>query len=173
MLVDDFFTYIHPLCPFPHKPKFQQRFVKREYQTNPEFLALLSSMIAALVASFPRAVRSNLQGQQANGVYVGATAMVDKCTKIVREARGFDWPNKQWTVEDAATSYFMALAAGYTEQQKAFRYWMRDTLGIMSELGYDKPTFGNDPSSPDQLSFDHIDDQIGKRIFWCLFFSVR
>ena len=43
LLVDDFFTYIHPLAPFPHEPSFRAAFSSREDLKNPSFLALLAS----------------------------------------------------------------------------------------------------------------------------------
>ncbi|EHK97719.1 hypothetical protein M7I_6503 [Glarea lozoyensis 74030] len=48
LLVDDFFTYIHPLCPFPHEPSFRAAFKSRQDLSNPLFLALLASMTGRL-----------------------------------------------------------------------------------------------------------------------------
>jgi hypothetical protein len=180
-LVDDFFTYIHPLCPFPHQPTFQASFVDREDRTNPEFLALLASMIGALVASFPRTARAHLKNQQSTQLFPRAVVMVEKCRDIALEARGSKWSAKQpKTLNDAATSYFLALASGYMLHWNCFRLHVGEALSLMNELGFNRPkhpnelpTFGNDSCAPDKLPFNHIKDQVGKRIFWCIFLGVR
>jgi hypothetical protein len=177
LLVDDFFTYIHPLAPFPHEPTFKDQFNKRHDQTSPEFLALLASMIGCLVASFPRSARLHLKNQQSSNLFSRAITMIERCRAVALEARGPHFMNKEEvTVYDAATSYFLGLAAGYTMQWKLCRRFMTETLSFVREMGYHKPrdlgssvlgvTYRGPP-------FDHIQDQIGKRIFWVMFLGVR
>ncbi|KAF5019719.1 hypothetical protein F66182_8262 [Fusarium sp. NRRL 66182] len=181
LLVDDFFTYIHPLAPFPHEPTFRQSFANREDRTKPEFLGLLASMICALVASFPRSAREHLKAQHSTHLFPRAIVMVEKCREIALLTRGSRWPLKQpKTLDDAATSYFLGLASGYTHQWNASGQFMAETLTLLRELGFsrpkhagDLPTFGNDHCSPDPLPFNHVKDQIGKRIFYCLLLGVR
>lgn len=180
-LVDDFFTYIHPLCPFPHQPTFQAAFVNREDRTDPEFLALLASMIGALVASFPRTARAHLKNQQSTHMFPRAIIMIEKCRDIALEARGGRWAAKQpKTMNDAATSYFLNLSAAYTLQWNISRLHMSETLCVLNELGFNRPkhpgefpTFGNDTCAPDSPPFNHVKDQTGKKIFWCVFLGVR
>ncbi|SPO05510.1 uncharacterized protein DNG_08197 [Cephalotrichum gorgonifer] len=180
-LVDDFFTYIHPLCPFPHQPTFQAAFVNREDRTDPEFLALLASMIGALVASFPRTARAHLKNLQSTQMFPRAVTMIEKCRDIALEARGARWAAKQpKTMNDAATSYFLCLMASYTLQNNICRLHMGETLSVLNELGFnrpkhpgDLPTFGSDICEPDRPPFNHIKDQTGKKIFWCVFLGVR
>ncbi|KAF4120941.1 Fungal Zn(2)-Cys(6) binuclear cluster domain [Geosmithia morbida] len=181
LLVDDFFTYIHPLAPFPHEPTFRQSFANREDRTRPEFLGLLASMIAALVASFPRSAREHLKAQHSTHLFPRAIVMIDKCRDIALATRGARWVLKEpKTLDDAATSYFLGLASGYTHRWITSQHFMAETLTLIRELGFSKPkhpgdlpTFGNDPYSPDPLLFNHVKDQIGKRIFWCLLLGIR
>ncbi|KAF7540641.1 hypothetical protein G7Z17_g12159 [Cylindrodendrum hubeiense] len=181
LLVDDFFTYIHPLAPFPHEPTFRQSFANREDRTKPEFLGLLASMICALVASFPRSAREHLKAQHSTHLFPRAIVMIEKCREIALLTRGSKWQLKQpKTLDDAATSYFLGLASGYTHQWNASGQFMAETLTLVRELGFnrpkhagDLPTFGNDNCSPDPLPFNHVKDQIGKRIFWCLLLGIR
>ncbi|KAI6755884.1 hypothetical protein HG531_004990 [Fusarium graminearum] len=181
LLVDDFFTYIHPLAPFPHEPTFRQSFANREDRTKPEFLGLLASMICSLVASFPRSAREHLKAQHSTHLFPRAIVMVEKCREIALLTRGSKWQLKQpKTLDDAATSYFLGLASGYTHQWNASGHFMAETLTLLRELGFnrpkhpgDLPTFGNDNCSPDPLPFNHVKDQIGKRIFYCLLLGVR
>ncbi|CAH0055428.1 unnamed protein product [Clonostachys solani] len=181
LLVDDFFTFIHPLAPFPHEPTFRQSFANREDRTRPEFLSLLASMIAALVASFPRCVREHLKAQHSTHLFPKSIVMIERCCEIALQARGSQWPLKQpKTLDDASTSYFLGLSYAYTHQHNASRHFMSETLTLIRELGFTRPkiageppTFGNDPYSPDPLPFNHVKDQIGKRLFWCLLLGIR
>lgn len=181
LLVDDFFTYIHPLAPFPHEPTFRQSFANREDRTKPEFLGLLASMVCALVASFPRSAREHLKAQHSTHLFPRAIVMIEKCREIALLTRGSKWQLKQpKTLDDAATSYFLGLSSGYTHQWNASGQFMAETLTLVRELGFnrpkhagDLPTFGNDNCSPDPLPFNHVKDQIGKRIFWCLLLGIR
>ena len=181
LLIDDFFTYIHPLAPFPHEPTFRQSFANREDRTRPEFLGLLASMICALVASFPRSAREHLKAQHSTHLFPRAIVMMEKCRDIALASRGSRWTLKQpKTLDDAATSYFLGLGTGYSHQWNTSRHFMSETLTLIRELGFARPkhpgelpTFGNDTHSPDPLPFNHVKDQIGTRIFWCLLLGVR
>jgi hypothetical protein len=181
LLIDDFFTYIHPLTPFPHEPTFRQSFANREDRTKPEFLGLLASMICALVASFPRSAREHLKAQHSTHLFPKAIVMIEKCRDIALQTRGPRWVLKQpKTLDDAATSYFLALGSAYMHQWSTSNHFMSETLTLIRELGFTRPknlgelpTFGNDLSSPDPLPFNHVKDQIGKRLFWCLLLGVR
>lgn len=181
LLVDDFFTYIHPLAPFPHEPTFRQSFANREDRTRPEFLGLLSSMIGALVASFPRSVREHLKSQHSTHLFPKAVVMVDKCRDIALHTRGSRWPVKQpKSLDDAMTSYFLGLGAAYTIQYNVARIFLSETLTLIRELGFtrpkhqgDQPNFGHESYGNEPLPFNHIKDQIGKRIFWCLLLGNR
>ncbi|KAI1424230.1 hypothetical protein F5Y12DRAFT_785536 [Xylaria sp. FL1777] len=185
LLVDDFFTYIHPLMPFPHEPSFRQAFVNRADRTDREFLALLASMIGILVASFPRSARVHLKAQHSAGLFPTAITMIDHCRSIALEARGPTFMAKhEMSVDDAATSYFLGLAAGYTLQWKPCRRFLAETMSFCRELGTHRP---RDLSSlagylPDLAAaanaiankpIDHIKDQIGKRIFWVMVAGIR
>lgn len=176
-LVDDFFTYIHPLTPFPHEPTFKTAFLSREDRTNPEFLALLASMIGCLVASFPRTARTHLKNQHSTNLFPRAITMIERCRVVALDARGSRFLSKdETTVYDAATSYFLGLAAGYTLHWKLCRRFMSETLTFIREMGYHKPPdlgssmYGVTYRGP---PFDHVQDQLGKRLFWVMLLGVR
>ncbi|KAK4136084.1 hypothetical protein BT67DRAFT_454823 [Trichocladium antarcticum] len=178
LLIDDFFTYIHPLTPFPHEPTFRMSFTAREDRTNKGFLALLSSMIGCLVASFPRTARLHLKAQQHGmHMYPKALTLIERCRAIALDARGSAfYTREEVTVHDAATSYFLSLAAAYTMQWKACRRFMAEAMTFVRELGYHKPRdmgssmFGIAYRGP---CVNHVEDQLGRRIFWCMFLSTR
>ncbi|KAL2132007.1 hypothetical protein VTI74DRAFT_4313 [Chaetomium olivicolor] len=178
LLIDDFFTYIHPLTPFPHEGTFRMSFTNREDRTNRGFLALLASMIGCLVASFPRTARLHLKAQQHGmHMYPKAITLIERCRTVALESRGANFYSREdITVYDAATSYFLGLAAAYTMQWKVSRRFMAEAMAFIRELGYHKPRdmgssmFGVTYRGP---SFNHVEDQLGKRIFWCMFLGIR
>ncbi|ODA81293.1 hypothetical protein RJ55_04258 [Drechmeria coniospora] len=185
LLVDDFFAYLHPLAPFPHEPTFRESFASRDDRTRPEFLALLASMIAALVASFPRSAREHLKSQHGVHLFPKAVVVVERCRDIALHARGGRWVLKQpKSLDDAAASYFLGLASAHCHQWNASRHFMAETLTLIRELGFsrpahpgDLPTFGDEvaysPDAAEAPRFNHVKDETGKRIFWCLLLAVR
>ncbi|KAJ8119455.1 hypothetical protein ONZ43_g3594 [Nemania bipapillata] len=185
LLVDDFFTYIHPLMPFPHEPSFRQAFANRIDRTNREFLALLASMVGVLVASFPRSARAHLKAHHSAELFPTAITMVEHCRSIALEARGPLFMTKpEMSVDDAAASYFLGIAAGYTLQWKPCRRFLVETMSFCRELGTHRPRdlFSLAGYLPDLVGVanpvankpvDHIKDQIGKRIFWVMVAGIR
>lgn len=171
LLVDDFYTYIHPLIPFPHEPTFRKSFLAREDKTDPEFLALLASMIGALVASFPRTARLHLKASHSYQEYPRSIVLVEKCEQIALASRSHRFMSKELvTVRDAATSYFIGLSAGYTMQRSKCVRFLQESLGFVREMGFHRKR-----PSPTSVSTgtDFITEEIGKRIFWTLFLGVR
>ncbi|KAH8812517.1 hypothetical protein F5884DRAFT_785662 [Xylogone sp. PMI_703] len=187
LLVDDFFTYIHPLVPFPHEPSFRAAFKHREDLNNPAFLALLASMVGILVASFPRKPRQHLKAQRRQDLFPNSMSLVERCHKVAVEARGPGYLDKELSVYDAATSYFLGLAGAYTFNWRACRLYFGETLSMLRILGVHKtkePGFNPDvmqvalgitgiglEARPEQIDF--IKQEIGRRIFWIMFVGIR
>ncbi|KAI1861493.1 hypothetical protein JX265_009460 [Neoarthrinium moseri] len=181
LLIDDFFTYIHPLMPFPHEPTFRQAFNARTDRTSREFLALLASMIGALVASFPRSARAQLKSSHSTTLFPTAVTMIERCRLVAMDARGCTYMAKdELTVDDAATSYFLAIAAAYTLQWKPCKRYMAETMTFCRELSAQRRAEA--PSNIAEIAaaltgankpVDHVRDQISKRIFWVVVAGLR
>ncbi|KAI6795328.1 hypothetical protein KC361_g5045 [Hortaea werneckii] len=190
LLIDDFFTYIHPLCPFPHEPSFREAWKRREDLSNKSFLALLASMIGALVASFPRKPRLHLKAQKRESLFPNHMSLVQRCQQVCAAARGPGYlESDTLSVYDAATSYFLALMGVYTFRWRLGRLYFGECLTILRTLGLHKakeqthtqlghfPTAvgangaGGDGSGDQQL--DNITMEMGRRIFWTMFVSVK
>jgi hypothetical protein len=188
-LIDDFFMYIHPLCPFPHEPSFREALERREDYTNPSFLALLAAMIAALVSSFPRKPRLHLK-TQLRECYPSHLSLVDKCREVCTLARGPGYLDRaSLNVYDACTSYFLGLTGAYVFQWRQLRLYFAECLTIIRSLGLHKSEaqgytyLGGVPSAwgsngpnfdgSQELKLDHITEQIGRRVFWTVFVGVR
>ncbi|KAI4597781.1 hypothetical protein KJ359_004057 [Pestalotiopsis sp. 9143b] len=181
LLVDDFFTYIHPLMPFPHEPTFRAAFSSRADRTSTEFLALLASMIGVLVASFPRSARAHLKATHSTNLFPTAITMIDRCRAVALDARGSSYMAKEeMTVDDAATSYFLALSAAYTLQWKTCKRFMAETMTFCRELlAHRRSDAASNVAeiaaalSGTNRATDHIQDQISKRIFWVMVAGLR
>lgn len=188
LLIDDFFTYIHPLAPFPHEPSFRMAYKNREDLTNPSFIALVASMVGILVASFPRRPRLHLKAQQREHLFQNSLSLVERCHKVAVEARGPGYLDKNLSVYDAATSYFLGLSGAYTFKWRQCRLYFGETLNIIRMLGAHRTknpgltaamgrlpaTFGEENPHYDQPeSVDYIRQEMGRRLFWVMFVGIR
>lgn len=146
-------------------------------------------MIGALVASFPRRPRLHLKHQNREHLFPNSISLVERCHKVAVEARGPGYLDKDLTVYDAATSYLLALAGGYTFKFKQFRLYFGETLTILRVIGahkikdpgqynlgqlpivmgQDVPGNFGQPGEP----VDFIRQELGRRIFWCGLTGVR
>lgn len=190
LLINDFFTYIHPLCPFPHEPWFRQAFNIREDCSNRSFLALLSSMIGCLVASFPRKPRLHLKAQRREQLFPTHMAMVNRCQQICAAARGTGYLEKEdLSVYDAATSYFLGLIGAYTFRWRQMRLYFGECLTIVRSLGLHKAKeqmyteLGNYPGymgsngvhseGSKDGQYDIITQEMGRRLYWTCYVGMR
>jgi hypothetical protein len=187
LLVDDYFTYIHPLVPFPHEPSFRGAFKAREDLNNPPFLSLLAAMIGCLVASFPRNPRLHLKAQHREHLFPNSVSLVERCHKVAVESRGAGYLDKSLNVYDAATSYLLGLSHAYTFKWKSCRLYFGETLTILRVVGAHKgkdhlaigalpAVYGADSESAFEerpQAVDYVKQEIGRRIFWIMFLAVR
>jgi hypothetical protein len=170
LLVDDFFTYIHPLAPFPHEPSFRAAFKQREDLSNPSFLALLASMIGMLVASFPRKPIMHLKAQHQEKLFPNSISLVERCHKVAVEARGAGYLDRDLTVYDAVTSYFLGLAGAYTINWHQCRLYFGETFTISRAVGVQR---ANENAKMGDNKVDFIKQEIGRRMFWVMVVGVR
>jgi len=177
LLVDDFFTYIHPLAPFPHEPSFRAAFKHREDLSNPSFLALLASMVGLLVASFPRKPMMHLKAQHQEKLFPNSVSLVERCHKVAVEARGAGYLDKELTVYDAATSYFLGLAGAYTINWRQCRLYFGETFTISRVIGVHRNSetvkYGEERAGAGEPQIDYIKQEIGRRIFWVMVVGIR
>ncbi|KAK4986535.1 hypothetical protein LTR66_007841 [Elasticomyces elasticus] len=190
LLVNDFFTYIHPLCPFPHEPSFREALKRREDYNNRPFLALLASMIAALVASFPRKPRLHIKQQRKENMFPNHMSLVLRCQRVAAAARGPGYlESESLSVHDAATSYFLALTGVYTFRWRQGRLYFGECLTIIralglhrakeqnqSQLGTFPAMLGSHEPAQDFANdgpIDYITQEVGRRLFWTMFVSVK
>lgn len=184
LLVDDYFTYIHPLIPIPHEPSFREALQGREDLTNLTFLALLASMIGAVVASFPRKPRLHLKSQHKENMFPNSMSLVERCHRIAVEARGPGYLFKDLSVYDAVISYLQGLTAAYTFNLRQANLYFGECLNISRSLDLHSPYSSRAPTEPlaphmgvppgaSDAKIDYITQEMGRRLFWVIFVSVR
>lgn len=115
-------------------------------------------------------------------------SLVERCHKVAVEARGPGYLDKELTVYDAVTSYFLGLAGAYTFQWKQTRLYFGETLTIVRVLGAHRlkdpgmlpvgalpAIYGSDQGAFDGQTqpVDYIRQEIGRRVFWIMFVGIR
>jgi hypothetical protein len=186
LLINDFFTYIHPLCPFPHEPTFRQQWQERADLREPKFLALLASMVATLVASFPRKARLDLKAERREYMFPTHMSLVNRCQQVCHAARGPGYLGRDdLDVYDACTSYFLGLTGAYTLRWRQCRLYFGECLTILRALGLNKArpentyaeisaALSGQTDGADGYRFpDVITEQIAGRLFWTCFVGMR
>lgn len=165
-LVDDFFTFLWPLGPFPHEPTFREKFRQRRDRTDKYFLAQLAAMVGALVAVYPRLPRRRLKSHGVEHLFPSAGDFIQRCLKIATEARGGAYMLREdLSADDAATSYclFAITGCGYRVLQADM--YAGETYNILLALLAKQTHFGGKK--------DMIEQEMIRRIFWALHFVIR
>lgn len=184
LLLDDFFTYIHPLVPVPHEPTFRAAFARREDVTNDSFLALLASMIGTLVTSFPRSPRFHLKDAPEKIEFPKSMFLVQRCHDVAIRARGPGYLDGNLNVYDAAISYFLGLSSAHVYDMRQCRLYFGEcatilriynnfgkSKGVHSRNGtpyqlHPQDPFSAEPPPPSGDQPDFISQELGKRLFY-------
>ncbi|PYI04875.1 Zn(II)2Cys6 transcription factor [Aspergillus sclerotiicarbonarius CBS 121057] len=190
LLVDDFFTFIHPLVPIPHEPTFRASLERREDLTNPTFLALTAAMIGTLVASFPRRPKQHIKTEAEKAAFPHSMALVKRCHDVAVQARGSGYLDRSATVYDAAISYFLGLCSGYVWHMRRCRAYFAECLTMIhvydlcrqsNRLSSMTPTspscssrYSQDPSGATADNHvDIIEQELGRRLFYTTIAGYR
>lgn len=192
LLIDDFFTYIHPLVPIPHEPSFRAAFERREDATSGTFLALLASMIGFLVASFPRRPKLRLNTEAERAAFPNSIALVKRCHDVAIQARGTGYLDRDATIYDAAISYFLGVCCAYVFNIRRCRIYLAECTSMIHVYDLCRSAAGNNEtpqnsnisarspvsSSPgmlpegvmqgltDKKAVDLITQELGRRLFY-------
>ena len=180
ILVDDYFTYIHPLIPLPHEPTFREGFAKREDRTDSTFLSLLAAMIEVLVVSFPRRPRQLFTSESARKQFPNAEALIARCHRVFVEARGSGYLDRELSIYDAAASYLTGTSAAYMFDMRHNRLYFGEGVLILRMLGLHRAGrngVATDPSlatsaygGPDtEPEVDYITQEMARRLFWLFY----
>lgn len=182
-LIDDYFTYIHPLIPLPHEPAFRAAFARRQDRHDRAFLGLIAAMVSLLVAAFPRRPRKVFISSEMKVAFPHAGAVLDRCQQVLAEARGLGHLDKDLTLYDAMTSYIIALAAAYVFDIRRARLYWGEAVQSMRIIGLQQTSIRPSPAEELQLhgqqfqangntqsgEVDFIFQELSRRLFWLLF----
>ena len=125
-ILEDWFSYLHPLSPILHRRRFLSRVKHGEANTNPVFLALLISTCAATIALLsPRAPRE----------YGGIA--VTKCLHIIEEndllrpdIYSLDWCIAHYNIASAL------MTKSKLTDMRLFRTLTNASTGVQWLIGY-------------------------------------
>ena len=146
-------------------------------------------MIGCLTASFPRRPRHHFKIHGLEHMYANSMSLIDRCQKIAVEAHGPATFNRVYTVHDAIISYLQGVTNLYTLQRQPAMLYLKECLSIITTLGLhksDQPrdtpngllsprmtANGFDLEGPRPPGTDMVVQELGKRIFWVLFVSIK
>lgn len=180
-LVDDYFTYIHPLVPVPHEPSFRAAWAARADKNNPTFLALLASMIGCLVASYPRRPRVHILDLGIEALIPNSNVLIERCRRTTAEARGLAYLDRQQTIDDVIIAYLQGLIGAYSFNWDAYRLYMGQCMTISRVVGIHRQDGLGGASIASTNELEGIGSQQGgdivlqetsKRIFWSIYGTI-
>lgn len=181
--------------PFPDKHTFMTALLAREDRRNPEFAALVASMLAALAVWFPRTTYTMLKTQarraslsDAGAVGAASTSaaaaailvaewsrpavFAAKCRDLALVARGPRWVLRQAkTFEHAMTSFLLAVTSESLGDSVTSRLLMAETVGIVKETERADRAVALPTSAIPRPHYNN--DQVRRRIFWAVVRHTR
>jgi hypothetical protein len=189
-LLDAFFIYLYPLCPFPHEPNFRKSWKMRDDRTCKSFLALLCSMVGAFISTFPREAGTIINLSSTGTEVRELHSHIKNCRYVCNAARALDvLLSDRLGTQEAATSVYLALIQMNDHKWQQCQLYLSQCFSILSSmdanggLGYPQSQAwechsGNSPRRKHRRSVctvdhrehrDHVEIQIGRRIFWRAF----
>lgn len=166
LLLDDYFTYLHPLMPFPHEPWFREQFSMRQDRYDSCFLALLAAMVGALVAAYPRRPLQRLKQLRREKLFPTAGDFVRHCQCIATEARGSAYLEKEpLDVNDAVISFCLLTLSGCTYHIAQCALYAAECQTILRSLLL--------RHSSGDIEYDYIEVEMMRRVYWSLFVMIR
>jgi hypothetical protein len=189
-LLDGFFVYLYPLCPFPHEPNFRKSWKMREDRTCNSFLALLCSMVGAFISTFPREAGTIINLSSTGTEVRELHSHIKNCRYVCNAARALDvLLSDRLGTQEAATSAYLALIQMNDHKWQQCQLYLSQCFSILSSMDANG-CFGNPQSQACQYHSgdsprrkyrtsvytidheeprDHVETQIGRRIFWRAF----
>ena len=172
-LVDDYFTYIHPLVPVPHEPSFRNALRTAAAMSNPIMVALTASMVGFLTASFPRQPMHHIGHFGLGNLFPNHETLIARCHKITLQALGLGYLDTGLSIDHAIISYLQAMTAAYLFQWGVCKLYLGQCMNMVRVVGCDrKETPGSKPS-PEGGPKDLILQELNRRMFWIVFTTVK
>lgn len=165
-LMFEFFTYVHPIFPFPHEHLTMDRLKKREDTLNKSFCAMIASLAAAVSAIFPRIAQDALGQHALHRPVVTDYVFIDRCLLVCQQSRGPVTSERD--IDDATTSFFIGLVSYLRKLPGQLEVFATDALSIARHLGVERDGILMDGSLADTVT-----KEVGKRIYWAVYSLSR
>ncbi|OBT57007.1 hypothetical protein VE04_03114 [Pseudogymnoascus sp. 24MN13] len=163
--------HIHPPpCAVPARAQLSRSLQAARGPVEPVISRTFGGTIGALVASFPRKPIMHLKAQHQEKLFPNSISLVERCHKVAVEARGAGYLDRDLTVYDAVTSYFLGLTDAYTINWHQCRLYLGETFTISRAVGVQR---ANENAKMGDNKIDFIKQEIGRRIFWVMVVGVR
>ena len=189
-LVDDYFTYIHPLIPIPHEKSFRNALDFGEATRNKTFLSLLASMVGCVAAVYPQKPMQHFQFLQIpTGAFSDSLRLVERCHDVIMESQGTG--ERILSIHDAQIEYLRGLIYAYSfSPQMSLHHFIR-SRSILNQIGAHKAstykykgpapgfpqarmtTNGETLQGPQPVQPDLVLEELTKRLFWTVYMTVR
>jgi hypothetical protein len=174
-VIHRYFSFMYPRYLFPHENAFHDCFINRSDQVDPSFLSLTAAMCAVTALSHPRAARMIFVGADHPSIgdpseTIAATqdtrGMVDQFLKVAVDARGSRHSLRtDLNVNDAATSFLLAIAGSLSDRWAQYRLYMSECLATLQILCLRKKNDGTVKN--------HVDIELACRLQSAAFSQIQ
>lgn len=136
------------------------------------------------MASFPRRPKLHLKTEAEKTAFPHSVALVKQCHDVAIQARGTGYLDRNATVYDAATSYFLGLCAGYIYDIRRCRVYFAEcqTMIHVYDLCREPNRVSFSPTSPSSglsqdptadIHIDVIERELARRLFYTTIVGYR
>lgn len=186
-MIKDYFAFIYPTMPVPHKGTFMAAFEKRQDQQDPKFLALIAAMVGCLGASMPRRVYLHLHKGNVGHIFDDSRKFIEHCYQFSKDyLNPFDAAHES-DVYTVITHYLRGVTAEYMFDRDQCLLHLKFGISISTSLGLHKASTDSvtnaqvprmtpngqalDASQSEVLAL--IEQELGKRVWWLLVGTVE
>ena len=161
-LLDDYFSYLHPLAPIPHEPTFRATYSSRADLHDPSFVALVASMVGALTTSYPQRARMHFSKMNNGGQSFKAYEYAVHCRSTALRALTPEYLEKSsFSTYDIMINFLLGhnhMHEGKVPNSSHLYFSQCQALILSSRLS---------PPS------DNLDEEQRRRTVWALFSKVK
>jgi hypothetical protein len=160
IILEDYYTRVHPVLPIVHLPTLKRRIALRHYDVDHHFLRLCISLCAVTAASIPRRFKHY------NATwYTDPGDLVDRASHLVLVSRLTNTPRWQMNanVESIVESIALSIACFYSNKLTAGWAYTSEATHFFRDLGLGR--------KENYSGFSLIDQELCKRAFWIIFIT--
>ncbi|TDZ53078.1 hypothetical protein CTRI78_v007188 [Colletotrichum trifolii] len=159
----DYLDLIYPLVPVVHRPSFRHDLANNRDLTDPDFFALLMSLVALTIGLLPSRFSVYRSVDPEAGIrFDTRTAMINCCADMCTRQRDASYWD-QISLRKWVVSYVLSVACFQTGQVNRSRMFDVEWLQLSRLLGLHRIS--------EYEGLNCIETQLRKRAFWLLFYA--